>query len=48
MASKKAVELLNKIRDDENGLNGERVQIKTNLDSLVNEIISKNDLNGEE
>lgn len=48
MASKKAVELLNKIKDDENGLNGERVQIKTNLDSLVNEIINKGNLNGED
>ena len=48
MASKKAVELLNKIRDDENGINGERIQIKTNLDSLVNEIINKSSLKGEE
>ena len=44
MASKKAVELLNKIKDDENGINGERIQIKTNLDSLVNEIINKGNL----
>lgn len=48
IASKKAVELLNKIKDDENGLNGERVQIKTNLNSLVNEIINKGNLKGEE
>ena len=46
MASKKAVELLNKIKDDENGVNGERIQIKTNLDSLVNEIINKGNLEG--
>lgn len=46
MASKKAVELLNKIKDDENGINGERIQIKTNLDSLVNEIINKGKLEG--
>ena len=48
MASKKAVELLNKIRDDENGVNGERIQIKTNLDSLVNEIINKGNLEEKE
>lgn len=48
MASKKAVELLNKIRDDENGINGERIQIKTNLNSLVNEIINKGNLEEKE
>ena len=48
IASKKAVELLNKIKDDENGINGERIQIKTNLDSLVNEIINKGNLEGKE
>ena len=46
IASKKAVELLNKIKDDENGINGERIQIKTNLNSLVNEIINKGNLEG--
>ena len=48
MASKKAVELLNKIKDDENGINGERIQIKTNLNSLVNEIINKGNLEEKE